>query len=153
MCVHLSFRPTIVSPHQALIEAVSIAIWNKNKIAVALAIGTWAINVAFLIQGMLFPLRPVASCVVTQTRFFFVTGPVRVSHGSVNIDYLWVFLTFQLIRRCALFGYRPDSTAELSILRATNSPSCPWQLPTSFYFLPCSLACFACVVTVVVLLV
>ena len=56
MCVHLSFRPTIVSPHQALIEAVSIAIWNKNKIAVALAIGTWAINVAFLILGRFHPL-------------------------------------------------------------------------------------------------
>jgi hypothetical protein len=70
MCVHLSFRSTIISPHQALIEAASIAIWNKNRIAVALAIGTWAINVAFLIQGMLFPFRPTAGCLVMQTRFW-----------------------------------------------------------------------------------
>jgi len=38
-------------PNQALIRALSIAIWNKNKIVMSMAIGTWGINVALLIQG------------------------------------------------------------------------------------------------------
>jgi hypothetical protein len=29
----------------------SIAIWNKNRVVVAIAVGVWVINIAFLIQG------------------------------------------------------------------------------------------------------
>ena len=48
---HQYFHDTMVSPNQELIEIASIAIWNRNKIATAAAIGVWVINVAFLIQG------------------------------------------------------------------------------------------------------
>ncbi len=29
----------------------SIAIWNKNRVVVAISLGVWMINVGFLIQG------------------------------------------------------------------------------------------------------
>jgi hypothetical protein len=45
------FLFTIISTKQALIEITSIAIWNRNKVAMALAIGVWAMNVGFFIQG------------------------------------------------------------------------------------------------------
>ena len=48
---HQHFHDAMVSPNQELIEIASIAIWNRNKIATAAAIGVWVINVAFLIQG------------------------------------------------------------------------------------------------------
>ena len=41
-----------ISINKALIDATSAAIWNRSKIAVAMAIGVWAINVIFIIQGM-----------------------------------------------------------------------------------------------------
>jgi len=44
-------------PNQALIGALSIAIWNKNKVVMSMAIGTWGINVALLIQGKYLLLR------------------------------------------------------------------------------------------------
>ncbi len=33
-------------------ESTSVAIWDKNTVAVVIASMTWAINSAFLIQGM-----------------------------------------------------------------------------------------------------
>ena len=32
-------------------EAIRIAIWNRNRIVVALAAAVWTTNVSFLIQG------------------------------------------------------------------------------------------------------
>lgn len=42
---------TIIYINKALIETASSAIWNRNRVAVAAAIGVWLINVGFLIQG------------------------------------------------------------------------------------------------------
>ena len=39
------------SPKMALIKATSIAIWNKNKLVTAIALGVWVTNIAFLIRG------------------------------------------------------------------------------------------------------
>jgi len=41
-----------ISINKVLIDATSAAIWNRSKIAVAMAIGVWAINIIFIIQGM-----------------------------------------------------------------------------------------------------
>ena len=106
MCVNLIFRSTTTSPNQALIEAASIAIWNKNNIAVALAIGTWIINVVFLILGMSFPFQ-LPQVVCNHANVFVVIGPVRVSHGSENIDYLWASLTFNLSVDALCLGIGP----------------------------------------------
>lgn len=38
--------PKLINTH-----AASLAIWNGNKVVIALAAGTWGINVIFLIQG------------------------------------------------------------------------------------------------------
>jgi hypothetical protein len=45
------FRNTTIPRDQVLIEAPSIAIWNRQKVVVAVAISVWGIDVAFLIQG------------------------------------------------------------------------------------------------------
>ena len=62
-------------PRVVLIEVSSIAIWNRNKVAVVIAISVWGINVVFLVEGgcLPFPLYEVF------TRCF-VTGAARVSH-------------------------------------------------------------------------
>jgi hypothetical protein len=35
-------------------EVVSIAIWNRNRLVMAISLIVWGINVAFLIQGKSF---------------------------------------------------------------------------------------------------
>ena len=37
-------------------EAVSVAIWEKDLVVVGIATGIWGINSAFLIQGKYFPI-------------------------------------------------------------------------------------------------
>ena len=42
-----------------LTEAGSIAVWNRNRVVVALAISVWVVNAAFLLQSkslLLYPL-------------------------------------------------------------------------------------------------
>jgi hypothetical protein len=34
-----------------LIEVVSVAIWNRHRFVVAIAIGTWGLSIPFFIQG------------------------------------------------------------------------------------------------------
>lgn len=41
----------VVSPNLALIGAVSIAIWNKHRVAMGVAVGIWGINAVLHIQG------------------------------------------------------------------------------------------------------
>jgi hypothetical protein len=38
-------------PEQRLMEPISIAIWGRNTIIVALAFSVWIINISFLTQG------------------------------------------------------------------------------------------------------
>jgi hypothetical protein len=47
-------------PNQALIEIVSIAIWNRKKPAIVVAVGIWVVNVAFYLQGKI--SSPFSSC-------------------------------------------------------------------------------------------
>jgi hypothetical protein len=54
---HVCLPSTINPPTQAHIEATRIAIWNRNKIVMAMTIGIWGINLAFLILGMSLLLR------------------------------------------------------------------------------------------------
>jgi len=51
VCLYLYFRATTTSLVEALIMVVSIAIWNRKKLAVWISLGVWGCNVAFLIQG------------------------------------------------------------------------------------------------------
>jgi hypothetical protein len=47
--LHSHFHKTAIFPDQTLIEVASIAVWNKNKVATAMAIGLWGANAAFFI--------------------------------------------------------------------------------------------------------
>jgi hypothetical protein len=48
---HRHFHEATISQNRVLIALGRIAIWDKHKVAVAMAIGVWAINSAFFIQG------------------------------------------------------------------------------------------------------
>ena len=54
---HVRLSSTVNSQTQAHIEATRIAIWNRNKIVIALTIGIWGVNLAFLTSGMSLLLR------------------------------------------------------------------------------------------------
>jgi len=51
-----TFVPGASFPNQALIEVSSVAVWNMNKIIMAIAGGIWLSNVAASIEGK--PLLP-----------------------------------------------------------------------------------------------
>jgi hypothetical protein len=56
--MYVSFHSSKPGPsfsNQALTEAFSIAIWNKNKFAMAFAVITWLTNVSVIIQGKSLP--------------------------------------------------------------------------------------------------
>jgi len=95
---------TIISSNLALIEPASVAIWNRHKVAVGMAIGTWGIYLMFLIQGMSFTLHPTAGHVYS-CKGVFLTGAARVRDKS---QLFWI-LSPQLIRSCALNGWLPSS--------------------------------------------
>lgn len=40
-----------ISVNEALMKPSRIAIWNKDKVVVAIATGVWVTNIAFMIQG------------------------------------------------------------------------------------------------------
>jgi hypothetical protein len=48
---HFSFSNTIPSPQSAFMEATSVAIWNRNVIAVGIETTIWVVNGAFFIRG------------------------------------------------------------------------------------------------------
>lgn len=49
---HVCHRPCFpVFRDQSLMDDFSIAIWNKNRVVVAISLGVWMTNIAFLIQG------------------------------------------------------------------------------------------------------
>ena len=57
-------------------KAPRIAVWNKDRVVVAIATGVWVINIAFLIQGNSPLLRPLSACNPLQR---FVPGTARVN--------------------------------------------------------------------------
>ncbi len=64
-----SYKPGPSFPNEALIEAFSIAIWSKNKIAVAIGVTTWVTNVLVIIQG----------------EYLFYPADYRASHTNVAL--------------------------------------------------------------------
>jgi len=56
-----SSKPGPPFPNQALIRVFSIAIWNKSKFVVAIAVITWVTNVSVIIQGKSLPFYPPAN--------------------------------------------------------------------------------------------
>ena len=100
--------------------AVSTAIWNRNKIAVAVAIGVWAINIAFFIQGR--SVSPSIAEHVGSHKRYLATGAVRVG------GHFWAFWThsFNLLRSYALYGYLPWTPVVFPTPRATNPRSFLW---------------------------
>ena len=53
--LHLSFHTTTISQDQLLIDATSIAIWSRNKVAKVATLSIWGIGMGFHIQCQLFP--------------------------------------------------------------------------------------------------
>jgi len=89
-----------ISINKVLIDATSAAIWNRSKIAVAMAIGVWAINIIFIIQGMFLLLPFTAGHMGSHNCCFF---------QQVLCAWVTNFKCFQsfpyLIHSCTLNGY------------------------------------------------
>jgi hypothetical protein len=49
------------SMNQVLINASSVAIWNGNKVVVALTIVVWVTSIAFHLRSKFLPLAPVVN--------------------------------------------------------------------------------------------
>jgi hypothetical protein len=50
-----SSKPGPSFPNQALIEVFSVAIYNRNKFVMALAVTAWVINFSLIIEGKSLP--------------------------------------------------------------------------------------------------
>jgi hypothetical protein len=48
--LHMPFHVTTISPDQVLIDAASIAIWSRNKVARVVTLSIWGIGIGFHIQ-------------------------------------------------------------------------------------------------------
>jgi hypothetical protein len=46
----MPFHVTTISPDQVLIDAASIAIWSRNKVARVVTLSIWGIGIGFHIQ-------------------------------------------------------------------------------------------------------
>jgi hypothetical protein len=49
--LHLPTHVTTISPDQVLIDVVSFAIWNRNKVVTVTAFSLWGIGIAFHIRS------------------------------------------------------------------------------------------------------
>jgi len=79
-----------------------IAIWNKNKFAMTMAIGVWGINVVFLIQGIVrvraaWLPTPLVSCLVVNNT---TVAPSLISMAITDIVLLLIMLVGLLRLRC-----------------------------------------------------
>jgi len=74
------FHETTIFPDQTFIVIASIAIWNKNKVATAMAISLWTAHVAFFIYCKL--LLPCYTGYRALTRTWFVTVVACVNISS-----------------------------------------------------------------------
>ena len=146
VCLYLYFRAAATSPDEALIVVASIAIWNRNKLAVRISLGVWGCNVAFLVQGKLLLFnRSGISCL---TQFGNLPGAARVS--SILIIFGFVGLSDGSF---ALDGYQRVLPVCLRRQSPANPPSSLCSLLTSPCFSSCSLACSACAIAMVTCLV
>ena len=64
---------------QALIDTASIAIWNGNKVVVALTIIVWGICIGFHVQSKSRTLTSSAEVPESHTNIGLVTGVARVN--------------------------------------------------------------------------
>jgi hypothetical protein len=68
----------VISREQVLIDVTSTAIWNRNKIAMAMAIGAWILNIGFIVLGRLL-LPSTAGLMGSHNCFFFYRRWTRSS--------------------------------------------------------------------------
>lgn len=77
----------IIYTNQVLIAATSTAIWNRSKIAIAMAISVWVINVGFVTLGKFLLLLLLQDFGITQLPFFSA-GVVQVGD---RFQAFWIF--------------------------------------------------------------
>lgn len=58
VCLIPFFQTSFFFPNEALTEASSIAIWDRNKFVVTIATIVWVASLVAIIQGKLFPFLP-----------------------------------------------------------------------------------------------
>ena len=135
--------PTIF-PNRAFMKFARIAIWNKNRVAVAMSIGVWGLNAAFSILGGSFSSLFYGDREPTLAQYrCLLAGVARV---NISFPYLLIICAYP-VHSFALDGYPTKFLASPATPTAVYSPSFPFSLPTSPYFSSCSLGCLVCAVT------
>jgi len=127
----------IVSKEQTLIRPVSIAIWNRDRVVVAIAAGTWGVSIPFFIQGvsrLRVASEPnVGRCVIVKIKC--------IALG--NIAALVTDIVLILIMLLGLFRMRRDAGGSMALGRLLWNQGVIWLIlatlaevtPTVFIFL------------------
>ncbi|KAH9985091.1 hypothetical protein BJV77DRAFT_1071623 [Russula vinacea] len=89
VCLHLQSHFAAIFSNQALIDAASIAIWNRNKVVVALTIMVWGMSIGFHLQNVV--------------RLRYAWDPTEHACEPVKADYSVLGLIPTMIADIALF--------------------------------------------------
>ena len=110
--LHLQLHVMTIFRNQVLINTASIAIWNKNKVVVTLAIIVWGISFVSHVQSKALPLTALAKDLESEfhTTVGWSTGAARVNDQFQNFWTHWAYL----IRSFALFGSLDKLSVSLS---------------------------------------
>ncbi len=85
-----SYKLGLSFPNETLIEAFSIAIWSKNKIAVGIALILGVANVSAIIQGKF--LLPPVDCRESHTNVIFNRRCTGEQSISTMLDHVGLFV-------------------------------------------------------------
>ena len=89
--LYLESHIAAIFRNNVLIDDASIAIWNRNKVAVILAITVWVITVAFHLQSKFLPLTPSAEDPESQTNMIWYRYHSSEWPISIIFDELGLF--------------------------------------------------------------
>jgi hypothetical protein len=99
--------------NQVLIDTTSIAIWNKNRVVVTLAVIVWGISVVSHIQSKALPLTALKKTLNLMEFYTIVVWLTGAAQVNVQFQYFWTNWAYP-IRSFALFGSRSNPYVSLS---------------------------------------
>jgi hypothetical protein len=128
------FHATTLFLKYVLMGHSSFAIWDKNKVIMAISAAIWAINLGFQLAGKLTLSYPP----VNPNEYDLISGIVKVNDHFQSFGLLALFIS-----RFALNGCLRQDLAQLRTLRSAETFTSTCLSPMSFYCSSCSSACCA----------
>ena len=132
MLVFMSHATTLF-PKCVLMEISSFAIWDRNKVIIAISAAIWFTNIGAQLTGEF-----TSSIPLNFDECDLKSGLIEVNDRFQSSRLLALFIS-----RLALFGMPPQELAQPTILRSSNTFALAVWPPTLFYYSSCSLACYA----------